>query len=688
MATDEAWREFRLNSTQFQKASISEKLDALAAILQETQTDTKRMAQVVPKILGDEGAIDAANAGADPMAGAQAMGADMPMGPGAMPGAEAMDSMMDTGRAPLLEEDIPGDGMPDADVPSDPAMGGDPLSDMEMDSLLDTGSEGDMPLDVAATDGGVQDGAASLAGDPLMGGMDPASMSDDELTSAASNLLNAIKEAAHRAVDTGDTDKIVTLSQLEQNLTEAFGGMGVSLQEADMTEGPEGPVGEDALSEDVPPSGLEDTEGPIDSEGADDDSETPPPADAEEGADEGDSDEEKPDEDKEKDGESDDPEPPKGHGDAPEAKDDKDKPEGDSKEKDDESESEDKPEDVKKSAADAMNSVLQEMMGLSIMKSEPEAPAQADIVEAPEDAEPAKAPEQAEAPAMAKSMPSFRSIFNGKFDIDSFMKGESSAESYVDEAEIFGESPEDGYDGCDGNAFAKMDDRIATARNIFDVPTQKKGQKDPDSIASAKTYQEIDQTPHGEQDPDSISTADPAMEISKSGVSEPAFGGKVADVPGGIHVTGFQTPAITMGGTKGVDDNPVNSVSENIATQGDQKPESIATADPAFSMDQANSSEGSKENLDIIGDASATHANSVHKSEDMGKPIMSLKDMMSIAKSGRPLNIATVNGDITPADSSVKKTSKRVEFKPGMDPWEFVEKDLEEYKRFMERSAF
>lgn len=685
MATDEAWMEFRKNSSQIQKASISEKLDALAAILQETRTDTQRMAQVVPKILGDEGAIDAANAGADPMQGASPMGGmpgmgpDMPMAPGATPGVEAMDSMMDTGKAPLPEDIVLGQDVPGAGAPADPMLDEDALSDAEMDDLLNGGPEGDMPLDVAATDGGVQDGAASLIGDPLLGGMDPASMGDDELTSAASNLLNAIKEAAHKAVDSGDTDKIVTLSQLEQNLTEAFGGMGVSLQEADLTTGPEAVPGDEDMAE---PEGTLDEApvGPVDAEepaevGDDMDSEKPP-FDKEDGESEDDSEG------------SDEAEAPEGHEDSPDgADDDKDKPEDEPKEEG-ESDSESESEDVKKSAADAMDSVLQEMMGLSIMKAEPEAPAQADIVEAPEDAEPAKAPEQAEAPAIAKSMPSFKSIMDGKFDVDAFMKGDASAEPYVDEAEIFEETPEDAYDGCDGNAFAKMDDRIATARNIFDVPTKKKGQKDPASIATARTYQEIDQTQHGEQDSEGISTAEPAIDITKSGVSEPAFGGKVADVPGGIHVTAFQTPAVTMGGAKGVDDNPVNSVSENIATQGDQKPESIATAEPAFDMGQANGSEGSTENLDIIGDASATHANSVHKSEDVGKPIMSLKEMMSIAKSGRPLDIATVNGDITPAELGVKKSSKRAEFKPGMDPWAMVEDDLQEYKRFMERSTF
>ena len=87
MDIEEAWDNFR--SKSFQKASVQEQLDTLAAAINEIRTDTSRTAEIVPQIMGDNAAIDSANAEA---------GAAMPGAPdtGGMGGEDmnAMDEQM------------------------------------------------------------------------------------------------------------------------------------------------------------------------------------------------------------------------------------------------------------------------------------------------------------------------------------------------------------------------------------------------------------------------------------------------------------------------------------------------------------------------------------------------------------------------------------------------------------------
>ena len=69
MDLDAAWEDFR-KDTPIQKTSVAEKLDVIAAQLNEIQTDTKRTAEIVPKIMGDEAALDdVAELPAEPMGG-------------------------------------------------------------------------------------------------------------------------------------------------------------------------------------------------------------------------------------------------------------------------------------------------------------------------------------------------------------------------------------------------------------------------------------------------------------------------------------------------------------------------------------------------------------------------------------------------------------------------------------------
>lgn len=75
MDHDVAWDQFKKESTErVQKTSIAGKLDTIAAQLNEIQTDTSRVAELAPKILGDESAVDEANQAAPDMGGS---GGDM-----------------------------------------------------------------------------------------------------------------------------------------------------------------------------------------------------------------------------------------------------------------------------------------------------------------------------------------------------------------------------------------------------------------------------------------------------------------------------------------------------------------------------------------------------------------------------------------------------------------------------------
>lgn len=58
MDTDAAWERFQKSDTAFTKASVDGKLDTIAAQLQEISTDMSRVISVVPKIMGDESAIE------------------------------------------------------------------------------------------------------------------------------------------------------------------------------------------------------------------------------------------------------------------------------------------------------------------------------------------------------------------------------------------------------------------------------------------------------------------------------------------------------------------------------------------------------------------------------------------------------------------------------------------------------
>ena len=253
MNADEAWDRFR--TQPIQKASIQEQLDTLAAAVNEIRADTSRTAEIVPQIMGDNAAIDTANsdAGMDAGMGGAGMGSDTGAGmdagmgmdagadagsdlSGGMPGAgdditgamggEDMNANMDEdqmppagGAAPGAEEMTPpmdgGEDMAGGAPEGAPAEDDDEgyLSDEEIDAMLADLYNGNGEAEDATP---AEDAVGAAPGGAAPGGAD--------LTAATNNLLAALKQAAHEAVDRNDIDRVVELSHIEQQIMQTLGG--------------------------------------------------------------------------------------------------------------------------------------------------------------------------------------------------------------------------------------------------------------------------------------------------------------------------------------------------------------------------------------------------------------------------------------------------------------------------------
>lgn len=548
MDTDEAWDDFRTKS--FQKASVQEQLDTLAAAINEIRADTSRTAEIVPQIMGDNAAIDQANADAG-------MGAAMSGAPDMMGGMGGDEMNMTNEQMPEEDEDIGaeagadmgadlgadmGEGVPGAEDMS-PDMGGemppieggdeyegeeqsDYMSDEDLDALLESiygdigGEESDIPEEGTPNPMIPSSGGAGLA-------------------EATNNLVAALKQAAHEAVDANDINRVVQLSHMEQQIMQTLGGE-VGAVEANSTTGsvPDAgaPIPEEQIPEDLP----------FDPEAAPDVSEVLAP---EEEGEEMIAEEEI----------------------APVAEPEKDEA-AESDEKGDDSEEEKSEEEEDDDSESTKKSMTCEG------DADPESfekDGECDGMSEGEFGE--------EIATVAKSSvppsPSFRDMMDGKVDMVAFMKG--NAEGYIDEAEIYKDPMVDGMEsGVDGkSSFMKADDRIATARSIFDRPMGRSGHQDPGSVATAGEAQEaLDHT--GEQDPDSVSTADKIIDVKKS----------AEDIGEILTSSGSTDPAsIASSG----------SAQEALSHTGEQDPDSVASADKAVDMSSGNDSEGTDSSVDI-----------------------------------------------------------------------------------------
>lgn len=600
MDTDEAWDKFCKNSTRIQKTSLSEKLDAMMAAINEISTNSARAAQAVPEMMGDEGALGTANDAAQAqsiapgippeMGGSENMETDamaQNMNPeDQIPGAGADAGLPPEGGAPEMPvgEDVPpmdGDIPPEAEpAPEAPGMTGpeggedDEMSDEEIDALLDSL--------------GMGSGAAPAEDVPGEAPVPtaPEAIGSGDLQTAANNLIAALKQAAHKAVDENNASYVVELSQVEQKLSELLGGM-VNLTEPDTTAGPVEeaeplPEAEDSGEGEMPPVD-EGAPGPVDEAGSapvDMESNAPPEA-------EGESSEEKA---PEKDSESDD----KKSEDSDKKEEKKD--DSDDKKDDDDVKKSADPEDIGDPIADSVNA---SMSGDSVVKAQ-------------------------------TAGPSMKDMMSGKVDMLRLFK--SLDEGYVDGCGITpieGEIDNNYVD--ENNALLKSDDRIVTARSIFDVKTHS-GEKDPDSIVTADDAKSISGD-SGEQDPDSINTAKPAKKI-----------------------TGEE------------DDH-----------EGEKK---------QVTLERVEMEPGESSDMTIEMPARAT----MKSCESQGKDIMSLRDMMAIIKSesGKPSAMSTVNGDIVTPEFGIAKSQGKpaVRMGHGVDPWEVIQNDLQEYNVYKSRSTF
>ena len=628
MDSDEAWDRFRDDSYSVRKASISEKLDVIAAAIQEMQTDTKRTAEIVPKIMGDEAALDAANAeaGSDGLAPGMDPGMDMQgdmMGEeimneedGAIPpeGGEAMDPGMAGGMPPM---DMPEGGAPpmggDAMAgapPMDAGMDDDYISDEEIERILG-GSFEEGPEDTAMME---EDTVPAMPAAPMGGG---------ELDSAASNLLSALKQAMHEAVDAGDMERIMMLSQKEQEIMAALGGVAnVTLPDTTMGPGPgempmEEEIGEDIIEE-APEGEAPETEGgDSDAEGdSADEGEGTGPSDGEE------------------------------KGEASGEEDDEDSGDGD----DDEAEDDDT-ESTKKSVTETFGDIPDEI-ALACGPGSGYATEAADGVSDIDTI--MKSMEEA-----LFRMPTVLDIMSGNVDTAEMMK--STVDHDIPDDDIFTgtDSFEESCEKSMGDDFMKSDDRIASAMSIFDMKTES-GVKNPDSIASAGTAEEA-LAVTGHQDPDAIASAEPIMELSKSADTAESH----RDMS-----RGHQDPdSIASAGT----------AEEALSHKGKQDPDSIASADRSVDEEDADCSEGTRSPLSIG-----------KSSESQGREIMSLREMMAFAKSDRPSLLATVNGDMERPDLDTihKSNTPVVRMGQGVDPLDVIRGDLDRYNLFINRNTY
>ena len=154
MNVEEAWDAF-VKSESVKKASIDEKLDVLAAQMNEVQTTVDRLAETIPEEQGDAGAMELANDSASMMPNPEdalgaVAGAPQEEGVAADAGAEEMpeegmgeDEDMGLGVDEIDEQDI-GGGTPEGGEESAPAEGMDAALPEESMDVPPTGESNDV----------------------------------------------------------------------------------------------------------------------------------------------------------------------------------------------------------------------------------------------------------------------------------------------------------------------------------------------------------------------------------------------------------------------------------------------------------------------------------------------------------------------------------------------------------------
>lgn len=648
MDTDEAWERFCQDNAHVSKASVDGKLDTIMSALQEIQNDTRRTAGIVPSIMGDNTAVDAANAGAGMQGGMPGMdqAGGMPStDPGAtddtagdamagndeLPPGMPPDSMPPAGGA----GEVPTDGMPDDAAH---VQGGGGLEQGDDEDYAPTEDE-DRAFEALLASlglGGSQASAAEAAPEqtPDIGQPSEADMSPPN--DLMGMFKNAIKDQTSAAIDAGDTDRVAELAKLSAK----------AMPIIEQIMGVAGGADAEAPAE----AGADESALPVEPGAAD----APAPADTEEP-------------------ETDDaPETePAPESDAPVGGSEKDPDTGsDDKGGDDtKDDPEKKDDDIKKSSdvekCDGAEVPVEKCDGTEGIEKDAGAmsagtPGAANPVygEKPEDGftkdafgntgiaavDESGMPKDQTDTLSKSGTPSFKDMMAGNMDMLQLLKslegGEAAAEQVVKsgyypqyneggDRRLDREAVVDGDQKVDMEAMRKafdMDDKMVTAMSIFDKPMSS-GHQDPDSIVDAHPAESIP-VGEGHQDPTSVADA----------------------------------KAITDVDRKSADEGTVSS--------------------PGMADAEMERGEGAGKRMSV--------STPTLKSEENGKHIMSFKEMWALAKSDRPGSVSAVNGDITtPEYGNITKSADRVRWNgEKRDPMDIIRADLEEYNHFKHQSDF
>ena len=262
MDVDEAWERFQKSEepyTSFRRSSIDGKLDTIAAQIQEMSTDLNRVADIVPQVMGDRGALEAdeqdpidmvlGDDSPDLSSLTQQMGGGMPP-EGAPEGAPeeapaeggpveeteevseeeevekaSDDDGMDDVRESAEELDEEVSEMPDADPgddPEDAATGmPEPPAEGVAVSVTDDTPEGDVTVTEVSEesaepveDMGMREGQEGI---PVEGGapdlLDEINENQPEgLLNVYDRFIEGMKAAAHQMVDSGRLGEVSNLA--------------------------------------------------------------------------------------------------------------------------------------------------------------------------------------------------------------------------------------------------------------------------------------------------------------------------------------------------------------------------------------------------------------------------------------------------------------------------------------------
>lgn len=242
MDTDEAWERFCRDTVHMDKSSLNEKIDTLTAAVNEMRTDVERTAQIVPSIMGDEAAVDTANAAATGVPPQEdALGMDSGI-PGDVSGGTGMDL---AGDAMATDEAVPPEAQaagappapgapPMADEtmpPVESGMGDEGMADAPLSEEGPAGAPSEAPADegdewtdeddaflerILAEAGG--DGADAIGGDAVADMPESEPAPAPAPVSMQDTFNNALKDAYASAVDSNDSEAIARLGKLREKI--------------------------------------------------------------------------------------------------------------------------------------------------------------------------------------------------------------------------------------------------------------------------------------------------------------------------------------------------------------------------------------------------------------------------------------------------------------------------------------